>query len=373
MARWGEGGTGTERWRTGIRGALPLSMPVGICLLWVSVCGSCSNSWDNNDPPGPSDDDAEWLPDNLGRPDLEWNPGDPPLEGYEIITAGTFTMGCSPGDNQCCRTDCWWPFDIEKPHEVIITRDFWMQKTEVTQGELFALTGRAPTVFTGCGDDCPVDGLTWWQMAAYTTLVSQAEGLTPCYYTDEAGTVPYDMGAGDSRAWPYWVEGLDCEGYRLPTEAEWEYAARAGTTTPLFTGEATDPNLDPIGWYWLNSQCDYAGCELENCRDGAGGIPPSGPQPVASKLPNDWGVYDTAGNLWEFVWDVFGEYHDGPVEDPTGPVGNSGGFHVARGGSWLNSPVEARASTRDGNDCTCDPDNGPGPHTGFRMARTYSP
>ena len=336
------------------------------------ICASCGdNAWDDDGPPGPQDDDDDSEnPDHGDRPDIEWGGGEPHLDGYALIPAGTFTMGCSPSDSQCCRTDCWWPFDIEKPHDVIITRDFWMKTTEVTQGELSSLTGRNPTVFTGCGDDCPVDGLTWWQIVGYANELSMAEGLIPCYYTDEAGTVPYDMAAGDARAWPHWPAGPACEGYRLPTEAEWEYAARAGSTTPFFNGDATDANLDPIGWYGRNSDCSYAGCELENCRD-ATGAGPSGIHTVATKQPNDWGLYDTSGNLWEFVWDSFGEYHDGPVEDPTGPIGSPAGFHVARGGSWLNFTVEARTSTRDGDDCTCDPDNGPGPHTGFRLARTY--
>ncbi len=87
-------------------------------------------------------------------------------------------------------------------------------------------------------------------------------------------------------------------------------------------------------------------------------------------MPNDWGLCDTGGNVWELVWDHFGEYHDGPIADPTGPVAHTAGFHVARGGSWLNGRVEARVSTRHGDDSTCDPDNGPGAHTGFRIART---
>jgi formylglycine-generating enzyme required for sulfatase activity len=286
------------------------------------------------------------------------------------VPAGTFVMGISPGDTGGCRTGCGWPFDIEKPHTVNVTRDFWIKTTEVTHGEWIAAFGSTPGVFAACGDDCPVENVTWWQTLSFCNDRSAREGLPPCYFADEAGTVPYDRGAADARRAAWWVQGLDCPGYRLPTEAEWEYAARAGTTTPVFLGAATDANVAQIAWYGANSACSYARCEEDNCRSGAGGIPPSGTHPVGRKLPNAWGLYDTSGNVWEFVWDFFGEYHDGPVDDPVGPVGSAAGFHVARGGSWLNGTSEARASTRDGDDCTCDPDNGPGCHTGFRIART---
>jgi formylglycine-generating enzyme required for sulfatase activity len=290
-------------------------------------------------------------------------------EGHVLVPSGTFQMGASNGDTQACRSQCGWPFDIEKPHQVTISRDFWMKATEVTQGEWRTVTGGNPTIFTGCGDDCPVDNVSWFAMAAYANTLSTREGLTPCYFQDAAGTTVYDFAAAGRKARPTWPAGLTCEGYRLPTEAEWEYAARAGTTTPVFNGASNGTNVAAIAWYGANSQCSYAGCELENCRTDAGRIPPSGPHPVATKTPNNWGLYDTAGNLWEFVWDYFGEYPNGPVTDPTGPV-SPAGFHVARGGSWLNGTAEARVSARDGDDCTCDDDNGPGAHTGFRVARS---
>jgi formylglycine-generating enzyme required for sulfatase activity len=291
--------------------------------------------------------------------------------GFVRIPAGQFTMGNSAGDTEGCRSNCGWPFDIEKPHDVVISRDFWMKATEVTRGEWAEVAGAAPaSVFAACGSNCPVENVTWWQMVAYCNLRSNREGLTPCYYKDAAGTQPYDMAAANSRAYPHWVQGPACQGFRMPTEAEWEYAARAGTTTPNFLGAASNANIQQAGWIGLNSACSYAGCEQDNCRSGAGNIPPSGIHPVGQKLANPWGLYDTAGNVWEFVWDFFGEYHDGPVTDPTGPVAHAAGFHVARGGSWLNGRLEARVSSRDGDDCTCDPDNGPGSHTGFRIART---
>jgi formylglycine-generating enzyme required for sulfatase activity len=293
--------------------------------------------------------------------------------GFVLVPSGTFQMGLSPGDSPGGGGADYWGFDIEKPHEVTITRDYWIKATEVTQGEWVAVTGSNPTVFTGCGDRCPVDNLSWFQAAAYCNALSLREGLTPCYFSDSEGTVPYDFAAAAQKTWglPYWPLGLDCEGYRLPTEAEWEYAARAATTTGLYGA------LEDIAWYDGNSHCSYAGCVSDNYCGESSGIA-SGPHPGASKAPNAWGLYDTAGNLWELVWDEFGEYPDLPTSDPTGALdcGSSVSLHcpahfrVARGGSWLNGLNEAIVSRRDGNDCTCDDDFGQGHHTGFRVART---
>ncbi len=295
--------------------------------------------------------------------------GDAPA-GYVPVLPGTFWMGSTPeGDPRRCGVDCWDVLEVEKHHQVTLSRGFWMKATEVTQGEWQAVVGNNPAVFRACGPDCPVENVTWWQMLAYTTLLSQREGLVPCYTRGDNGA-PYDMDAANRRVHPEWREGIGCSGYRLPTESEWEYAARAGTTTPLYTGPSSWEALNAISWHGRNSHCAYAGCEQENCRSGAGIANPAGVHPVATKQPNAWGLYDMLGNVWEFVWDVFGEYPAEPTTDPTGPARLGQGYHVARGGSWLNGLDELRVSARDGNDSTCDPDNGPGPHTGFRVCRT---
>ena len=131
-------------------------------------------------------------------------------------------------------------------------------------------------------------------------------------------------------------------------DAEWEYAYRAGTTTAFYNGDITDysndPKLDLIGWYYFNSGYTT--------------------HPAAQKDPNDWGLYDMAGNVWEWTWDWYGgAYPSNGVTDPTGP--GSGSYRVARGGSWSNDAVNVRAAFR----VSTNPD-GRARGLGFRLART---
>ena len=197
----------------------------------------------------------------------------------------------------------------EDLHGVVITRAFLMSATEVTQDSWVAVMGDNPAHFDGCGD-CPVESVFWTEAAGYCNALSERDGLEPCYEI-EAGRVA-------------WAEGLDCGGYRLPTEAEWEYAARAGTRTAYHSG-AAEADLARVGWYSGNS----------------GGRT----HPVAGKDPNAWGLYDMHGNVWEWVWDWYEDY-GGDAEDPLGPP--AGDFRVTRGGSWDFGAGDCRAANRDG-------------------------
>lgn len=230
-------------------------------------------------------------------------------DAYVRIEAGTFTMG-SPNSEEGRNPD-------ETQHEVTITRDFWLKKTEVTQGEWESVMGSNPSRSLACGSDCPVEGVSWLDTVEYLNTLSDREGLERCYGIDAS------------------FSGLGCTGYRLPTEAEWEYAARAGTT------EARYGELESVAWY------------VENSND---------PHGVGQKSPNPWGLHDMLGNVWEWVQDWYAPY-GGNASDPLGL--GAGGDRVARGGSWHAHAGNVRAAYRG----TFSPGYRGG-HLGFRSARS---
>lgn len=141
--------------------------------------------------------------------------------------------------------------------------------------------------------------------------------------------------------------GLDCQGYRLPTGTEWEYAARACTESAFHCGEiqttecGRDSSLDRIGWYCGNSDVYYSGSYDAS---GYGGPTRAGTHPVGGKTPNRWGLYDMSGNVFEWVSDWYGDYPTSSVNDPIGPP--SGTMRVLRGGSWLYFSLSARSANR---------------------------
>jgi formylglycine-generating enzyme required for sulfatase activity len=214
-------------------------------------------------------------------------------------------------------------YDNEVQHQVTLTQAFYLGKTEVTQRQWKAVMGSNPSGFKKCGDDCPVEQVSWTEGVEFCNKLSDREGLTRCY-----------SGRGSNIAWD-----KNCSGYRLPTEAEWEYAARAGTATAVYTGPLTirgannGPELDGIAWYGGNSGVSYS--DGDDCSDwGEKQYSSSacGTHPVAKKAPNPWGLYDMIGNVWEWTWDWYEAYARSPTTDPAGPVGGS--LRVYRGGSW---------------------------------------
>ena len=217
---------------------------------------------------------------------------------FVLIPAGTFQMGCTTGDSDCS--------ELERPvHDVELTRSFYMSQTEVTQGLWKEVMGSNPSRFSSCGDDCPVENVSWNDAAEFSNKLSEMEGLELCYEIS-----PLNIH----------FKGLDCEGYRLPTEAEWEYAARGGEKY-IYAGSNT---LDEIGWYKENASTKT--------------------HPVCEKKENGYGLCDMSGNVYEWVWDWKGDYSSLKKTDPKGP--DFGTERVYRGGAWFFNPLFARVSIR---------------------------
>jgi formylglycine-generating enzyme required for sulfatase activity len=224
------------------------------------------------------------------------------------IPAGTFLMG-SPVDETGRSNN-------EGPQtQVTLTRDFFLGATDVTQGQYEAVMGTNPSFFKTAGKDAPVESVTWYDAMAFCQKLTERERA--------AGHLP--------------------DGYALtlPTEAQWEYACRAGTTGP-YAGD-----LDAMAWYARNSGRTT--------------------HPVGSKQPNAWGLYDLHGNVWEWVLDWYGPYPGGAVTDPAGPA--TGTYRVHRGGSWSNVATDCRSADRHG-----DLASGRSSHSlGFRIALSVVP
>ena len=211
---------------------------------------------------------------------------------FVLIPAGTFMMGDAV------------------LHQVVISKPYYMQVTEVTQGQWQKVMGNNPSLFNACGGDCPVENISWVDVQEFVRRLNQKEGVNK---------------------------------YRLPTEAECEFACRAGSAVKDAPG-AKEDEFGDYAWYDANSDRKT--------------------HPVARKKPNAWGLYDMHGNVSEWCQDWYDDYPEGKVIDPKGP--SSGQHKVLRGGSWLGSAVTLRSSFR-GEDYAVVRCN----DIGFRLVRDF--
>ncbi len=254
--------------------------------------------------------------------------GGPSPEDFSLVPAGTYTMG-SPS-NELGRDFA------ETQHSVTLTKSFHLAKTEMTWARWNEVRDQAATngytdIGTGrngCNGDAsgehPVTEVSWWDVIKWCNLRSEIESKTPVYYTSAGFGAGNVLRAGTPTPYADW----DADGYRLPTEAEWEYACRAGSTTTFFNGPIThtgsspvDPALDKVGWYGGNSGRNT--------------------HPVGRKDPNAWKLYDMHGNVWEWCWDWYStSYGVVPRFAYSGPT------RVFKGGSWYSGAQFCRSAMR---------------------------
>jgi len=292
------------------------------------------------------------------KPPADTTPVDayPPAPALVTIPAGSFTMG-SPVTEPCRTT-------YEDLHPVTLTHSFEMHTTEVTADQFLAVMGFTHLGFPAC-KGCPLTKVNWHEAAAYCNTLSAKQGLSQCYVCTGSGTWGTSPGYCTEAALYVGQQIYSCPGFRMPTEAEWEYAYRAGTQTAFYNGAnapATcdcqfDANADQIAWYCGNATLM---------------------QPVAQKQPNQWGLYDMAGNVAEWCHDVYhASLGAAALIDPVGldASGRVGGFYtslVTRGGpAYTSTTVSAaviRAAAREAVGPTSIH-----PSLGFRCVRTITP
>ena len=235
------------------------------------------------------------------------------------INGGTYLMG-SPETEMQRETD-------EVQHEVIVS-DFYIGRYEVTQKAYEEVIGENPSNFKG--ENLPVENVTWYEAIEYCNKLSKKDGLTPAYTID-----------GENVSWD-----RSANGYRLPTEAEWEFAAKGGASSKSFKYSGSN-NLDDVAWHKGNSK--------------------GTPHTVGTKLPNELGVYDMSGNVWEWCWDWYNKdfYKLEKGDNPKGP--EMGERRSVRGGSWDSQQNYVRPANR----ISTEP-NKTHEFYGFRVVRTIT-
>lgn len=255
------------------------------------------------------------------------------------LPAGVFRMGSAIGEPE--------RFEDEIVRTVQISHPFWVSETTITKKQWYAILSDDPSYFKNNTDDCPVESVTWYDALLFANMLSSLASYEPSY------EIQLEKSSNETDRKRVTFKGLICDGFRLLTEAEWEYACRAGTETPFNTG----PSLE-------TDHANYDGNFPYN--QGAAGVNRGQPIPVGSFAPNQWGLFEMHGNVSEWVWDVYATPPTDEVSDPIGP--DSDGPRVIRGGGWADDARTCRSAARmralpgfrDGN-------------LGFRLARTDLP
>ncbi len=237
-------------------------------------------------------------------------------------------------------------FGNERPFAASLPFVLWVGSTEVTQGEWLKHVRRNPSFFSGCGASCPVDSINWYEALAFANRRSAAEGLVSCYQLDEcSGSLGAQCGSKSSRLAA--CEGtyhckivnhsiLSCDGYRLLSESEWEYVARAGVVDAHY-GIPTQKGSLEIARYSENAVVGKSGLTCLKDKSACA------PTRVGTYLPSPWGHFDFHGNLREWVWDGFANY---PAGSQTDPRRDPGIERVIRGSSFRSAAHEMRAALR---------------------------
>jgi formylglycine-generating enzyme required for sulfatase activity len=249
----------------------------------------------------------------------DWNPSDVAAARYTIpemvfLPGGTINIGDTRGEG----------IEDELPVHQVTISDFYLGKYPVTQLEWIDVMDNNPSALSGRPEH-PVESINWYATLVYCNKRSIKEGLTPVY-TIDGSTNPDDWGeipTSTSASWSAVIAAWQADGYRLATESEWEFAARAGTNNPDYLYSGSD-FADDVAWHSGN----------------AGGST----QPVGSKNPNAFGLFDMSGNVYEWVWDWRDLYTGEDKINPTGP--ETGTMKVERGGSYTQLSSRARVSHR---------------------------
>ena len=276
-------------------------------------------------------------------------PGEARVSGgieFCFIPGGTFIMGAPESerkdDNK--KVSHEKKENIEKQHEVTLS-SFWMGRYEVTQKQYSEIVGKNPSDFQG-DNNLPVENVSWYDAVVFCNMLSEQHGLKPCYSIDMSREDKNNTNRFDKLK--YVVKVLGGNGFRLPTEAEWEYACRAGTASAFHYGNSLDSTMANFdGNYPYNAET---------------GINREKTTAVGSFKPNAFGLYDMSGNVAEWCRDWYGVYPDGTIDPKSADRGRD---RVLRGGCWVSFATDLRSAYRargwpsDRNYCT-----------GFRVVRS---